>query len=415
MHGFILLEAGAVLGALALAGLLFHHMRQSVIPAFILLGLALRPWVGGPIVEELATFGVVLLLFFMGLEFSLGALVRQRRAIVRNGVIDLAVCFPVGLIAGLALGLGVLGSLLLAGALYVSSSAIIAKGVIELRRAAAPETELALGILVFEDLFIALFLALLTGALLAGEPSPAIVMIGVLRALLFVAVVLLLAIQAGPLLRRALDIPSDDLFLLLIGSVVLLLSWGAMVMGLSEAIGAFVAGLALAETPQKDRIERLFAPLQGLFAAIFFLAFGLTLDPSTFGQVWLSAILLVVLAVATKGVSGWWAGRASGGGRRTALSLGMMLVPRGEFSIILAGIAATVGLTRVSSLIGLVVLALSLVGTVTMQVAPLAARRLFPSRPARSLEEAGFSPELAMMGPEDPGGGGMNRLEETKG
>ena len=127
MHGDFLLGAGLLLGTLALAGLLFRFLRQSVIPAFILLGMAARPFaVDAHLVEVLATLGVVLLLFFMGLEFSLAALLRNRRRIVRNGTIDLVVCFPAGLLAGLALGAGWTGGLLLAGAFYISSSAIIA-------------------------------------------------------------------------------------------------------------------------------------------------------------------------------------------------------------------------------------------------------------------------------------------------
>jgi CPA2 family monovalent cation:H+ antiporter-2 len=400
VHGAFLLEAGAILGALGLAGLLFHRARQSVIPAYILLGLVLRPWIAGPAVERVATIGVVLLLFFMGLEFSLSALVRQRRTIVRSGVIDWIVCFPAGLLAGLALGFGLVGALLLGGALYVSSSAIIAKGVIELRRAAAPETELALGILVFEDLFIAFFLVVITGAVLASEPAPGIVALGIVKALLFVALVLLLAARAGPLLQRAMDITSDDLFLLLVAAAVLLLSWGAVAMGLSEAVGAFVAGLALAETPEKERIERLFAPLQGLFAAIFFLGFGLTLDASALPRLWAPVLSLTGVAVLAKGLAGWWAGLASRAGPRTALALGLTLVPRGEFSIILAGVAAAAGLVDLAALIGLAVLALSLLGTAAMQLAPTAGRWLFPSRSSVPLAHADLVAEL--VAPDEP-------------
>lgn len=397
-----LLEAGVVLGALALAGWLFLSMRQSAIPAFILVGMVARPWVAeGAMVHVLATFGVVLLLFFMGLEFSLGTLLRNRRMILGAGAVDLMLCFPVGLAIGLIFGLGVRGSLLLAGAFYISSSAIIAKGVISLRRSANPETAVGLGILVFEDLFIALFLAILSGAVLVAEPSYSAAGLGIARALLFFGLVLVLAIKGRGLLDWLFDRESDDLFILMVGSTVLLLSWGAVAAGLSEAIGAFLAGQALAETAQKERAERLFAPLEGLFAAIFFLAFGLALDPETFTGLWPYAIPLTLLAVATKLVGGWWAGRRSGLSKRCSLSLGMMLVARGEFSIVLAGIALAVGEDLAGAMIALMVLATSIIGTVTLQVSPELARRVFPRRPAPGLAESGFSPELAAYtGPE---------------
>ncbi|HEX2188252.1 MAG TPA: cation:proton antiporter [Longimicrobiaceae bacterium] len=402
-HGGFLLGAGVLLGGLAIAGLLFRWLRQSVIPAFILLGMAARPYaVDAHMVEVLATLGVVLLLFLMGVEFSLAALLRNRRRIVRNGAIDLAVCFPAGFAAALAMGWGWTGGLLLAGAFHVSSSAIIAKSVIELKRSANPETETALGVLVFEDLFVALLLAVLSGAALAAEPDALAIGWGVGKALAFFGVVVAAALWARPLLDRAFDLESDDLFLLLAASVVLLLSWAALAAGLSEAIGAFLAGLALAETRHRERVERLFTPLQGLFAAVFFLGFGLSIDPGTFLAVWPQALSLTLLGVALKVAAGWWIGQRDGLTPRSSLALGLTLIPRGEFSIVLAGIAAAAGYADLAALVALLVLALSLVGTVAIQFAPEAGRLMFPRRMPR-LEERGFSPELAAFEP--PGGG----------
>ncbi|HET8653913.1 MAG TPA: cation:proton antiporter [Longimicrobiaceae bacterium] len=406
MHDSFLLGAGLVLAALALAGVLFLRLRQSIIPAFILLGVVARPEHLEPrLVQTIATVGVVLLLFSMGLEFSLGALLRNRHQITRAGGIDLLACLPIGVVAGLALGEGWAGALLFAGAFYVSSSAIIAKSIIELRRAADPETEAALGILVFEDVGIALYLAVLSGAVLVAEPSIPGAAWGVGRALLFFGVVVLLALRGRALLDRIFDLENDDLFLLLVGGLVLLLSWAALRAGLSEALGGFLAGLALAETRHKERAERLFAPLQGVFAAIFFFAFGLSIDPGSFGVVWLPALALTTLAVVVKVGGGWFAGRANGLDPRGALTLGLTLVARGEFSIILAGIAVSVGLDRLGALIALLVLALSLVGTLSLRYAPAITDRVFPRRPAPSLEERGFSPGLAAFEPERGQGG----------
>jgi monovalent cation:H+ antiporter-2, CPA2 family len=398
VHGDFLLGAGLILGALAVTGALFLRLRQSVIPAFILLGVALRPeHFDGRMVDAIATLGVVLLLFSMGLEFSLRALLENRRQIVRAGAIDL-VALPVGILAGLTLGFGWTGALLFGGAFYVSSSAIVAKSVIALRRSADPETEVALGILVFEDLAIALYLALLSGAVLVPEADALHAMWGMARAVGFFAVVLLFSLRARPLLDRLFGVSADDLFVLLSGGVVLLLSWAALKAGLSEAIGAFLAGLMLAETRHRERAERLFAPLQGLFAAVFFFAFGLSIDPRTFPAVWLPALLLTLLAVAVKLGAGWIAGRRSGLSRRGSLSLGLTLTARGEFSIILAGLAVTAGMDRLASLIALMVLALSLIGTAGLQFAPQISRWAFPPRPEPSLAERGFRPDLAGFG-----------------
>ncbi|MBW3629288.1 MAG: cation:proton antiporter [Gemmatimonadetes bacterium] len=402
MHGDFLLGSGLVLVALAAAGLLFLRLRQSIIPAFILLGVSLpHSRFDAHLVDTIATVGVVLLLFFMGLEFSLGALVRNRRQILRTGSVDLLVAFPVGLAGGLALGYGWDAALLLAGAFYVSSSAIIAKSIIEMQRSADPETEVVLGILVFEDIFVALFLAILSGAVLTTEPSLNGALWGMGKAILFFGAIVLLAVKARPALDRLFQMESDDLFILLSGGLVLLLSWGALAAGLSEAIGAFLAGLAIAETRHKERAEQLFAPLQGVFAAIFFFAFGLSIDPRTFVSVWVPAAILTVLAVAVKLGAGWVAGRRNGLSQRGALSLGLTLIARGEFSIILAGIAVSIGQTELGALIALLVLALSLVGTVGLQYTPQITRWAFSRKTERPLAEQGFSPELAMFEPEE--------------
>lgn len=396
MHGEFLLGAGAVLLALALAGMGARVLGQSVIPAYILMGMGLRGVnLDAHLVEVLATLGVVLLLFFMGLEFSLGALLRNRRRIVRDGSVDLLVCFPPGLIAGLLLGWGWTGGLLLGGALYVSSSAIIAKATIEMRRSANPETESALGVLVYEDLAMALFLALMSGAVLADQPDAGTVLVGMGRALLFVGVVTAAAVLGRRALERVFDIESDDVFLLSVGALVLLLAWAAMEVGLSEAIGAFLAGLVLSETDHRERVQRLFLPLEGLFAAVFFLAFGLSVDVKALLQVWPVALVLVVVGAAAKVGAGWWIGKLSGHPSRASLSLGLTLVPRGEFSVLLAGIAAAAGLSRVSAAIAGSVLALSLLGTIGMRYAPDISRRVFPRR-ATSLAQRGFRAELAM-------------------
>ena len=399
MHGEFLLGAGAVLGALALAGLLARLLGQSVIPAYILLGIGLRgAGLDQHLVEVLATLGVVLLLFFMGLEFSLGALLRNRRRIVRDGGMDWLVCFPPGVLAGLALGWGWTGALLLGGALYVSSSAIIAKGTIEMRRSANPETEAVLGVLVFEDLAMAFFLALVSGAVLVDEPDLGKVALGMGRAVLFFGVVTAAAVWGRHLLNRAFDLDSEDLFVLLVGALVLLLSWGALAAGLSEAIGAFLAGLVLSETRHGERVTQLFQPLEGLFAAIFFMAFGLSVDTGALRQVWPAALGLAVLGLAVKVAAGWWVGRTAQLPKRASLALGLTLVPRGEFSVLLAGIAATAGLAQVSAAIAGSVLALSLAGTAAMRYAPQIAVRAFP-RTAPRLEDRGFRPDLAMHTP----------------
>jgi CPA2 family monovalent cation:H+ antiporter-2 len=150
--------------------------------------------------------------------------------------------------------------------------------------------------------------------------------------------------------------------------------------------------MVLAETRHRERIERLFAPLQGVFAAVFFLAFGLSLDPAAFGGVWVPALVLAVLGVAVKVAAGYRIGAADKLSKRGSLALGLTLVPRGEFSILLAGIAASAGMKEVNAALGLMVLALSIVGTATMQYAPQISRKVFPRKTMRQLPDYVMGP-----------------------
>lgn len=394
-HTRFLFESALLLTVVALGGLLSRKLSLSAIPAYILLGLLTGPLVrDSPLVEVFSVWGVVLLLFFIGLEFSLKAMVAGRRRLVSLGARDLVVNLPIGFVAGLFLGWGVLGALFFAAAFYVSSSAIVAKSFISMRRTANPEVEAALNILVFEDLAVAVLLAILTGAAL-GQGNFVKVVIGAASALLILATLLAGGRLARPWLERLLDIDDDDVFMLLTAAFFLLIAWVTAASGLSEAVGAFLAGAIVADTRHRARAERIFAPLQGLFAAVFFLAFGVSVELGELASVWPAAVLLALLAIATKLATGWWNARVEGMSPRVGLALGITLVPRGEFSIVLAAAAATAGFTGAPALVTLFVLILALVGTIGIHYADDIGERLYPSPPAPSLEALGFMPGLA--------------------
>jgi CPA2 family monovalent cation:H+ antiporter-2 len=397
-HTQFLLESGLLLTVVAFGGLLARKLSLSAIPAYILLGLLTGPFVrDSPLVEVFSVWGVVLLLFFIGLEFSLKAMLAGRRRLVSLGARDLIVNLPIGFVAGLFLGWGILGAFFFAAAFYVSSSAIVAKSFISMRRTANPEVEPALNILVFEDLAIAVLLAILTGAAL-GQGSIVKGVVGASSALLILAALLAGGRLARPWLERLLDIDDDDVFMLLTAAFFLLIAWVTAASGLSEAVGAFIAGAIVADTRHRARAERIFAPLQGLFAAVFFLAFGVSVELGEIANVWPAAVLLALLAITTKLATGWWNARVEGMSPRVGLALGITLVPRGDFSIVLAAAAATAGFADAPALVTLFVLILALVGTAGIHYADQIGERLYPTPKQPSLEAMGFRPELAAGG-----------------
>ncbi len=274
-------------------------MGLSAIPAYLLAGLLLGP--NEPRVlsviepSDVTTFvaelGLVFLLFFLGLEFSFDRLTRTGRHIAAGGSTDLLVNAGLGVVVGLA-AFGVsFAALLMAGAIYVSSSAVTVKGLIDFRRLADDETDLVLAILVFEDIAIAAFLGF--GAAGGGGVSPTLVALG--EAIAFVGVSILLARTVAPRAGRLLERLDSEFLLLFVVALVVGMSAAAKALGLSEAIGALMAGIVLAESPIRQEIETRLLSFRDLFAALFFFVFGLSIDIGALGDVgWVLALAFVV-------------------------------------------------------------------------------------------------------------------------
>lgn len=364
-------QIGVICFILFLSGLLARRMRLSLIPLYILTGLFLGRFVEKTVITDfLSEIGIILLLFLIGLEFSFGGLLRNGHKLVTAGLYDLAFNLPVGLIAGLALGWDIITSLLLSGIIYISSSAIICKSIIELKRSAYPETECLLGILVFEDIFIAIYLAVLSGIITVGRLEIAPLSLAIFKALGFCTALILIGKLLRKYLEELLDVESTELFVLLMFSIIILTASAARLMGLSDAIGAFFAGMVIAETRQKARTLELIAPLQYVTVAIFFVSFGIITDYSAFEEVFWWALLLVGISIPFKLLTGIFAGRTYELNRRAQIRLGLSLLPRGEFSIVIAAVATTAAGGfghHIQALTILYVLILAILGSIIMR------------------------------------------------
>jgi monovalent cation:H+ antiporter-2, CPA2 family len=258
------LEAFALAaGLLALGAALVHRFGFPPLPVYLLTGLLMGHRLPVEELEPLPSLGLLLLLFSVGLEFGPDRLKELSGRATRAGLYD-ALALPLGFLLGLLAGLDARGAALLAGIIYISSSAVIVKLIIDLRRAANPESEVVLGVLVLEDLVIALLLALL------GGHGPGGVLAGVLLALAYLAFARLL----GPHLVRLMESFSDELVLLLgaaftTGTALLFHALGA-----SEGVGAFLSGMVAASLGLRERLEHLFGPVRDLGVALFFLVVG---------------------------------------------------------------------------------------------------------------------------------------------
>lgn len=337
----VLIELGLIVVSLAILARIASRWGFSAIPLYLLAGLAFGKGGLAPLNLSAgfthigAEIGVLLLLFMLGLEYTGAELVANLRSAVPAAMVDFALNFTPGLLAGLLLKWKPLAAVLLGGVTYVSSSGVIAKVLSELRRLNNPETPAVLSILVLEDLAMAVYLPLVA-VLLAGG-GPARMALSVSLALAAVLLVLALAVRYGVPLSRVVAHQSDEIVLLTIFGVVLLVAGAAQRLQVSAAIGAFLVGIAVSG-PMAEQTHRLVAPIRDLFAATFFFFFGLQIDPATLPSALPFAVLLGVVTAVTKMLTGFWTTRRAGVAWRGRLRAGMALVARGEFSIVIAGL-----------------------------------------------------------------------------
>ncbi|GAB3701452.1 cation:proton antiporter [Halorubrum pallidum] len=349
-----LLDVGVMFAAIAVAGALADRLGQSVIPFYILVGMGLGEYVLGrvslPVVGTAAVpetefialgaeLGIVFLLFFLGLEFNLDRLLARRSQIGTAGTIDLA-NFGVGLVFGWLVFGAFLPAFLIAGIVYISSSAVITKSLIDLGWIANDEAEPLLGTLVYEDLFIAVYLSV-ASALVLGDGDVAAAATDVGIALGFIAGLLALVQFGTPVFDRLVATDNTEFITLRSIAAVVSVAGAALALGVSEAVAAFFVGMAFSATGSAHEIETLLEPVRDTFAAVFFFWIGLVTDPLLFGGIAALVAVAVVVTAPSKLVTGYFAGRAFDLDVRRSTRVALGMTTRGEFSLIIATIAIT--------------------------------------------------------------------------
>jgi monovalent cation:H+ antiporter-2, CPA2 family len=343
----ILIEVGALLFAMSLLGRLAIRAGISPIPLYLLAGLAFG---AGGIVpldasEEFfevgSEIGVILLLALLGLEYTAGELIGNLRTSRFAGAIDAAFNAIPGAAFALLLGWGPAAAVALAGITWVSSSGVIAKVLRDLRRLGNRETPTILAVLVIEDLAMAFYLPVLSAlvvglSLLQGTVTVAIA-VGAVAAILY------LALRHGHLISRVFSADHAEPLLLGVLGLTMLVAGLAAQVNASAAVGAFLVGIALSGQVAHSASQVL-TPLRDLFAAFFFVFFGLATDPAELVPMLPPALILAVITIGTKVASGYLAAKRAGVGVPGRWRTGFTLTPRGEFSIVIAGLAVGAGI-----------------------------------------------------------------------
>ena len=367
----LVIELGALVLALAVVARLARRIGLPALPLYLLAGLVLGEGslfeldASEDFIEVGAEIGVILMLLMLGLEFSTHELINNVRRSTLAGVVDLVLNFTPGFVAGLILGFDPVVAVLLGGVTYISSSGIVAKLVADLDRIGNHETSVVLSVLVIEDLAMVLYLPIVSGVLFGGSALSTVITVAI--SLTAVLGVLGVAYLLGDRLSAiALSQSSEALLLTLLGGTLLVAGLAGR-LGVSTAVGAFVVGVALSGDIV-SHARGLLLPLRNLFAAVFFVFFGLKVDLGLIPDVAVAALAIAAVTVVTKIASGWIAAARAGIGKPGRLRAGAALIAHGEFSIVIAEL----GIARESDLGALAatyVIVLTLVGAVLYQFA----------------------------------------------
>lgn len=342
----LLIELGALLLGLGILARVANKIGQSAIPLYMTAGLLLGTGGLFPLraSEEFlhtgSEIGVILLLLLLGLEYSPQELVSNLKKSWLAGVWDGLFNAIPGAVFGLLMGWGPIGAAVLGGVTWVSSSGVIVKVLRDLGRLSNRETPTIISILVMEDLAMAFYLPVLAAVAVGATIAQGFVSVGIAVGL--VLFVLILTYHFGNKLSRVFNANHGESLLLGVSGLAILVAGIATEVQVSSAVGAFLVGIALSGQVAANA-EKILSPMRDFFAAIFFLFFGLQTDPTEIPAVFLPALALAVVTMATKFATGYLAARRAGIARPGRWRAGLALTPRGEFSIIIAGLAVASG------------------------------------------------------------------------
>jgi len=339
-----LAEIGAALLVLGLVALVANKLKFSVVPLYLLIGLALGE--GGLIPLSLseeflntgAQIGAIMLLLLLGLEYSAYDLAKAFKERKSAGVVDFLANGLPGFAVGLLLGWGLPGALALGGITYVSSSGIAAQLIKEMGYRRSEVSKRAIGVLVFEDLALAPYLPLLTSVVLGVGVFSGLLTVSL--ALAITGLVILVSFRGSSKFQKFLDPNEPGGLLLTVFGAALLAAGLADLIGFSGVVAAFLIGLLLTGEVAEAARSRL-APIRDIFAAIFFLFFGITTNPANLPAVLPLAAVITVIGVAGKYAVGWWVTRDLTD-KQSAWRVTGFLTARGEFSMVIAALAAPV-------------------------------------------------------------------------
>jgi CPA2 family monovalent cation:H+ antiporter-2 len=354
--------------ALAIAGVLSKLLQSFKPPFYILAGIVLGPALLNVVepsktFEIFSTIGLVFLLFYLGYEFSLHKLMKKKRVLGLAGLLDFAVNFSIAFILGLFLELSLFYVFVFAGIIYMSSSSIITKSLIQLGAVNEEEGDVVMGIMIFEDLVMIVFLVLIQSLAATDTLSFISVSQDIGLALLFAFIVLYLGRKYVFLIDKIIGQRSHEIAHIGFIAFIFIGVTLGLLFGVSEALSAFLLGLIVSEAKHKEKMQDVIIKFRDIFGSLFFMYFGMTFAFSTITIPTYLLIIISIVAIFGKLLSGLLMQLFQGCNRDGGLFIGLVTIPRGEFSLIIAGIIGS-SESQFANLAVIIILATSFVTTI---------------------------------------------------
>jgi monovalent cation:H+ antiporter-2, CPA2 family len=350
-HAF-LQNLAVVLCVAAVATVVFQRLRQPVVFGYLLAGMIIGPHISIPLVADpqtvraLSELGVILLMFSLGLEFSIRKLVQVSQKAGAVALFECTIMVSVGYLVGQMLGFTRMESIFTGAITGISSTTIIVKAFQE-QKVRGRVTELVFGILIIEDLIAIFLLTILTTVSRSGALSPTEILLTAMRLAMFLTALIGFGILTVPRAIRAVQkLGQPETTLVASIGICFAAALLAQSFGYSVALGAFIAGSLVAESGQQVEIEHLIRPVRDMFAAIFFVSVGMMIDPMALTEHWRAVLALTLAVIIGKVLAVTTGAFLAGHGRRTAMKAGMSLAQIGEFSFIIASVGVASGVVR---------------------------------------------------------------------
>ncbi|RMD46396.1 MAG: cation:proton antiporter, partial [Aquificota bacterium] len=362
------------------AGYIGKILRFPAVFFYILFGIFLGKFVHeAEAIEIFSEIGIVLLFFYLGLEFNIDRAVKTAKKIWSVGIIDFLTGFGFVSLAMYIMGFDIFTSFLTGGVAYASSSAITTKIIVDNHRIANPETELVLGLMVFEDIVAPILLALLSAFSTGGSFSAITIPVILLKVVVVFAFALSVALFFRKYIAAFVDtFIEEEIFTLFSLGGLIFFSGVTQFIGLSEALGAFLMGMIVSESGRTHEIEKVMFSIRDLAVAIFFFLFGAGIKFSAeFDKNLIVALVVVViLSIIGKFLTGFLGGLIYGLSKRKSIETGLSIINRGEFSVVMSKFARP----EFIPFIGIYVLIMAFIGIIFAQFAPKIANIFIPKK-----------------------------------